>query len=141
MKSALKGVEDYFKAWHMSVNPSKTQIIIFSRGKVRKVPTFYFAGKVVNVVEDYNYLGVTFNYNNKFTKVKCKHCQVTSARKTLYSLLIKSHNLNFPLDLLLQLFHQIVMQVLLYGCETWGYEDIKQLEEFHLSFCKQVFKD
>lgn len=138
MKLALKGVEDYCNAWHMSVNTSKSKIVIFSKGKVRKVPTFHLAGKIVNVVDEYNYLGVTFNYNNKFTKAKCK--QVNSARKTLYSLLTKSYNLNLPLDLLLQLFDQIVIPVLLYGCETWGYEDVKQLEAFHLNFCKQIYK-
>ena len=41
-------------------------IIIFSRGKIRKMPKFNFNEETVDVAWDYKYLGVKFNYNNKF---------------------------------------------------------------------------
>ena len=50
------------------VNTTKTKIIVFSGGKVRRIPTFYYGCDVVEVVSDYVYLGITINYNNKFEK-------------------------------------------------------------------------
>ena len=38
-------------------------IIMFSRGKIRKMPKFNFNEETVDVVWDYKYLGVKFNYN------------------------------------------------------------------------------
>ena len=42
--------------------------MIFSRGKIRKMPKFNFNEEIVDVVWDYKYLGVKFNNNNKFKK-------------------------------------------------------------------------
>ena len=47
-------------------------------------------------------------------------------QRALYGLLAKSHNLNLPVDLQLQLFDQVILPVLLYGCEIWGFENLKQ---------------
>ena len=44
--------------------------MIFSRGKIRKMPKFNFNEETVDVVWDYKYLGVKFNYNNKFKKAQ-----------------------------------------------------------------------
>ena len=52
----------------------------------------------------------------------------------------KSYNLRLPVDLMLKLFDQLVSPILLYGCEVWGFEDLKQIESFHLHFCKQILK-
>ena len=52
----------------ISVNITKTKIIVFSRGKVRRTPTFHYGTHVVEVVSDYVYLGITMNYNNKYEK-------------------------------------------------------------------------
>lgn len=87
MQSALNAVKDYCDLWHLSVNVSKTKVVIFSKGKIRKTPTFIFGSQNIQVVDDYTYLGIIFNYNNKFNKAMAK--QVNQARGALYSLLCK----------------------------------------------------
>ena len=49
-------------------NTTKTKVVIFSRGKVRKVPKFVFGNDELSVCYDYTYLGITFNYNNVFKR-------------------------------------------------------------------------
>ena len=44
LQAALNGVEHYCNTWQLTVNTSKTKIVIFSKGKVRKVPSFTFSG-------------------------------------------------------------------------------------------------
>ena len=94
--------------------------------------------QTLSVVDDYVYLGVTFNYNNKFRKAQTK--QLNQARRAMYSLLSKSYSLDLPIDILLELFDQLVIPVLLYGSEVWGFEVIRNLEVFHMKFCKQILK-
>ena len=48
------------------MNTTKTKIVIFSRGKVRRYPYFVFGTDTIDVVDDYVYLGVKLNYNGGF---------------------------------------------------------------------------
>ena len=138
LQKALNAVKEYCTSWHLTVNTSKTKVVIFSGGKVRNRYNFTFGDVPVEVVDEYTYLGTTFNYNNRFNKSANNH--INEARRSLFSLLNKSANLNLPLDIQLELYDQLVLPILLYGCEVWGLEDLKQLEAFHLKFCKNVLK-
>ena len=138
LQNALDGVKSYCDKWQLTLNTSKTKVVVFSRGKIRRKPSFTLGDSPVEVVEDYSYLGCTFNYNNRFTKAVNK--QVNQARRALYSLLSKSRNLRLPLDLQIQLFDQLVLPILLYGCEVWGCDNYSQVEAFHVKFCKQILK-
>ena len=44
------------------------------------------------------------------------------------------------IDIHLQLFDQMIVPILLYGSEVWWYENIDQIETFHLKICKQLLK-
>ena len=38
------------------------------------------------------------------------------------------------------LFDKIVIPIVLYGCEAWGFSNLKILETLHLKYCKIVLK-
>ena len=79
------------------------------------------------------YLGVRFNYNGNFKKAISK--QVTQARKALsYIMLVKAKKLQLSVDTQCHLFDHLVLPVLLYGSEVWGYE---QIEVFHRKFLRK----
>lgn len=74
-------------------------------------------------------------------KTKTPGSPINQARGALHSLLYKCYNLLLPINLQLQLFDQVVLPVLIYGCEVWaGFEDISGLESFYIKFCKQLLK-
>ena len=54
----------YCSMWKLNINVSKT------RGKIRKIPRFFFGKKELEVVGQYKYLGLIFNYNGKLTEAK-----------------------------------------------------------------------
>lgn len=62
LQTALNALNDYCTDWDLSVNIKKTNIVIFSRGKIRTIPKFSFNNKDVEVVFEYKYLGIVFNY-------------------------------------------------------------------------------
>ena len=66
LQRALDILKIYCKFWGLDINVRKTKVKIFSRGKIRKMSKFSSNEETVVVVWDYKYLGVKFNYNNKF---------------------------------------------------------------------------
>ena len=91
LQLALDALSEYCKRWFLHVNTSKTKVVIFSPGKVqKKIPSFTFENDIVEVVDEYVYLGTTFNYNNKFRKSQVK--QLNQARRAMYSLLSKTYH-------------------------------------------------
>jgi hypothetical protein len=65
---------------------------------------------------------------------------VQHAQKALYSVYRKVWNLCIPVDLQLKLFDSIVLPILTYSCEVWGFENCAEIEKVHLRFCKKILK-
>ena len=136
LQLALNAVHKYCYDWDLTVNTDKTQIVIFSRAKVTNYPAFIFGHDLIKVVEDYTYLGVIFNYNGLFHKAINK--QARQGKRAFFALLNKVRLLRLLVDLVFELFDSLVMPVLLYGSEVWGYSDIKQIEVLHRKFIKII---
>ena len=120
--------------------PSRIRAIVFSKGKIRNIPEFTFLDEKIEVVFEYKYLGVVFNYNRNFRKAK-RHLY-DQATKAMYALISKSRRLNLSIDIQLHvhLFDSLVIPILLYGCEIWGYETNSLIEKLHLKFCKSILR-
>ena len=56
----------------------------------------------------------------------------------MFSLLNRCNALQLPIDIQLELFDRIVVPIIIYGCEIWGYEGTKTLECLHLKFLKYI---
>ena len=137
LQAALDRVHTYCALYKLIVNTNKTKIIIFSRGMIRRFPTFFYGENEIEVVKDYVYLGVTMNYNNTFSKAIRK--QLDQGRKAQFSMLIKTRKLMLPVDIQCTLFESLVFPVLLYGCEIWGFQSTSMLEIFYRKFIKKIF--
>ena len=47
-------------------------------------------------------------------------------------------NISIPTDLQFKLFDTLILPILTYGSEIWGYENTKQLEKLHLQFYRNI---
>ena len=70
--------------------------------------------------------------------MKARAKLMDQARKALYCLYRKLRNISIPIDLQLKLFDTLILPILTYGSEIWGYENTKQLEKLHLQFCRNI---
>ena len=147
LQRGLNALSQYCEDWSLQVNMSKTKIVIFSKGKSKKPPVlsdfggqkgFKFRNDQVEIVDEYVYLGVTFNFNGSHFKAMKK--QIDQARKAMFSLLTKARRLCLPVDLQLELFHKTVLPILLYGCEVWGHKNVTEIEVFYRKFLKIILK-
>ena len=134
----LNALHSYCKAWKLTVNISKTKIMIFSRGKVVKIPSWHFGPEPLEVEYNYTYLGTIFNFNGNFNKAKEK--QICQAKRAMHGLLSKARKLNLPPDIISHLFDVCIVPILLYGCEIWGFSDLTEIERVQLFFCKYILR-
>ncbi len=59
-------------AMDLRLTSEKTKIMVFarSRTRLRNLPTFKFGNLDLDLVDDYVYLGICFNWNGSFVKEK-----------------------------------------------------------------------
>ena len=93
-------------------------------------------GEKISQQDDYNYLGLLFNYNCNFYKARKKLAD--QAQNALYSLYKQIRNIYIPIDLQLKLFDALVYPILMYSAEIWGFENKNIIEKIHLQFCKKI---
>ena len=134
----LNLLHTYCQKWKLEVNAKKTKIVIFSRGLFRKPPTWTFGDHKLDVVSDYTYLGVIFNYNGGFTKAIQK--QIAQAKRASFSLVARIRKLSLPIDIQINLFDTCILPILLYGSEVWGFSNLKNVEVFQNQFFKHALK-
>ena len=132
MQHALNVFERYCVRWKLNVNLSKTKVVVFCKRKSRTLPKFQIFNQSIEILDFYPYLRLTFNYNGSFATAKKRLSE--QAQKALFSLYTKIRNLSIPVDLQLQLFDALVLPILTYGCEIWGFGNNHMLEKSIYSF-------
>ena len=84
---------DYCKIWKLKVNTEKTKIVIFSKGRL---PAYDFKinNEALEVVKEFNYLGVTFSRGGSFLNTIKNNAK--KGTKAMYEILRKGrfHNLS-----------------------------------------------
>ena len=78
------------------------------------------------------------NYNNSFSKAIQK--QILLAKKALFALKAKILESKLPIDIQIDLFNKLILPILIYGCEIWGFSNINSIDLFHRSFLKSCLK-
>jgi len=138
LQKAIDSLKEYCTCNKLHINSSKSKIMIFSRGKLRNRPIIKFGDATLEVVDEYLYLGILFNYNGTFTKAIKRLRDI--ANKAMFSILSKGRKYGLDIDTQLHLFNAVVTPILLYGCEVWGFSDLKPVEKVILRFCKMILK-
>ena len=87
---------------------------------------FYLDGNLIEIVDNFKYLGVYFASSHSFLKAR-RHA-LEQARKALHVLSKRIRNLHLPLDIQLKLFDHTIVPILLYGSEIWGFENVESVE-------------
>ena len=98
--------------------------MIFSRGKVRKTVPILAEGKELERVDTFCYLGIVFRYNNTF-QAAMKY-NIDKAKKALFKMETLLGKVDLEIETKLHLFDTMVLPILIYGCEVWGFEEIEQ---------------
>jgi hypothetical protein len=117
------------KASENSAIGGASVVVFRKRGPVKQEERWYYNNQPLEVVNDFNYLGVVFNYTGSF--VLHKQYVIGKAIKASNILLnnINKYELNPSLS---------VRSILNYACPIWGFSKTKEIERVHLRFCKSI---
>ena len=136
LQKALNVFQEYWTKWKLTVNVTKTKILIISKGRPRNNLHFYFNNSELEIVSEYKYLGFFLSRSGNFKAAK-KHIS-GQANKALFSLIKKIRTSDLPFDLQIDLFNKTITPILLYGCEIWGYGNCDVIERVQLKFYKHI---
>ena len=130
-------LSEYSAAWNLNINTSKTKIVVFrNRGKLQRKDVWLYNNEVLDIVDEFDYLGMMFNYNGKFAKTQ-KHAS-EQGRKALFSICASLKNHSFNVETQCAVFDTYVTRVLLYASEVWGWHKSGDVEKVNVNFCRKV---
>lgn len=136
LQNQIDNLEKASSSLGLSVNLSKTKIMIFRKGgHLSKKEKWFFKGQEIEVVNSYKYLGFTLTTKLSFDialeefagRAKGK---IVDLFKTMKSLACTDVTVFF------KLFDAQIKPLLLYASEIWGFTRFKAIESAHLFACK-----
>lgn len=137
LQQNLNKLHGYCNLWGLEVNTSKTKVVVFrKRGPVRQDERWFYNNEVLEVVDNFNYLGVVFNYTGTF--VLNNQFLTGKALKAMNVLFQNVKKLQVNPKLSLQLFDTFVGSTLSYASPVWGFSKSKDIERIHLRYCKMI---
>ncbi|CAA9998994.1 unnamed protein product [Nesidiocoris tenuis] len=137
MKRMLKALEEYCDLNGLTVNASKSKVMVFQRRGRRKVYEFFCARDRLEVVGSYVFLGVKFSSSGLFNQ----HAQMAiqkgvAAYKSMWPVIFKARA-NAPATWK-ALFSSAVACTSLYACEAWGMCHTEALERVQVRAFKSL---
>ena len=111
-------------------------MVFRKRGGLRKNESWTYDDIFIEIVNDFTYLGVNFNYTGSFSLNQ--KVLADKGLKALNVLNIKIRSFVFETSTIFQLCDAFVSSILGYLIEIWVYTKSKELERIHLTFCKRI---
>lgn len=137
LQTLLNSVQDYTQRWCLTVNTSKTKLVVFrSSWRVYDTESWTFNDDNIEVVDSFRYLGLVLTYNGKFYTTQ--KMLATQAQKAMFCLMKTVKENHFNIQTKLELFDTYVGSILNYGCEIWGNHKDPDIERVHLNFLKRI---
>ena len=139
LQKSLDLLKSYCDLWGLEVNIDKTKVMVFrKRGLIRNNEIWFYDNIPLEIVNDFNYLGVSFNYTGSFALNQS--VLTGKGLKAMYVLMNYLKKYNFKPKVYCQLFDAFVGSILSYGCEVWGFCKSKEIERIQLKCLKSLFK-
>ena len=135
LRKHLEVLQLFCEKSKLDINTDKTKICIFGRGA--DWHPFPWNHSILERVQTYKYLGVWLSSNGSFNVTRT--CVANQAKKVSCGLLaILSQLNNPPIQIILHLYEVMLVPILCYGCEVWGFEEDKEIEKVQMKFLKRI---
>jgi hypothetical protein len=135
-QNQLNILSQFCSNFGMKVNLNKSKIMVFRNGgPLKDNEKWFYNGEKVETVTYYKYLGVVFSNRLKWSKAtKTLAAQANKALFAIKRLYKKCNGLS--INVCFKLFDSMILPILCYGSEIWGYKKYDVIENVQLKFCK-----
>ena len=135
LQLSLSKLQSYCETWNLTVNVDKTKIIVFRKGGLlSQRERWFYNGAEIEIVNQFNYLGVVFTPGGSF--MKASKTLSGKAIRALCSLLSMTKSLDIPLNIMINLYNSFVCSILFYACEIWGFSSAISIDKVQRKFCR-----
>ena len=118
LKACLDKLSIFCLKWQLTLNPSKSKIIIFNhQGRLLR-GNFTFNNQTLEIVKSYTYLGLEITASGSYTAAKV--ALMEKARKAMMPLISTVAQFHMPINYSLHLFDSFVKPIALYNAENWA---------------------
>lgn len=128
----------YCNRWKLKVNTNKTKVMVFRKGgAIARTVQFSYDGTDIEIVKSFTYLGIVFTQGGSFNEAQ--HTLAGQAQKAIFKLnkyLYKFTSITVKHRL--ELFDKLVLPILNYCAEVWGFIPALNIERVHTQFLKKV---
>ena len=138
LQEGLDLLVTYCNRWKLKVNVDKTKIMVFRKGGILpRNLAFYYNGQQLEIENKFRYLGVVFTVGGSFSE--CQNTLAGQAQKAIFQLNKYLYKFTFlsPRHKL-ELFDKLILPILNYGGEVWGFSQANVIERVHLQYCKRL---
>ena len=98
---------------------------------------WFYGEKLIECVKQYKYLGIFFTTSLSWSLTK--ETLAAQARKALGMVYMYNYKCNgLPHGIYLEMFDKMILPILLYGSEIWGFEYSGKIEQVQHIFCKKM---
>ena len=123
LQKLLCRLEDFCTRWNLKVNIDKAKVIIFNKsGSILKGHNFLFGYNMIELVNEYKYLGIYFRSSGVFTQGIEYLCN--KALKAIFCIRKALMSDGMNAGLYVTLFNHCVKPIFLYGSEVWSLDFI-----------------
>lgn len=136
LQSLLDKLHIYCIKWNVTVNTDKSKVMVFKNGTRLENIDFYYNNIKLEMVKKFTYLGVTLSSNGKFYQSQ-KHL-AEQASKALFALNNLFESTSLDIQDKVKLFDSMILPILMYSSEIWGFHDSTDIERVHVKFLKQL---
>ena len=134
----MDNLHEYCCKWNISVNITKTKSMVFKSGNRRENLNLQYDGSPLETVNAFTYLGMTLSSNGNF--YQAQKALAEQATKALFSLNNLFDKIDLSISEKIKLFDSMILPILNYASEIWGFHPAPDIERVHLKFLKQILK-
>ena len=145
LQNSLHKLSTYCKNWGLTINSSKTKVVVFNKPFTKKIRSlkFYVGKSIIEVQNSYCYLGIEISNTGNFSKSHEKlYKKTVRAKYSVFSSVdVYADVPNVPL--FLRLFDSLLKPILLYGSEIWGVCKLPKMNkngDFDIQNCSSGIK-
>lgn len=137
MRNKLKCLATYCKMLQLNVNTSKTKILPFHKGRIKRNPFLFYEDEKIEVVNTYRYLGVNFSASGSFGPF-CKDLIKKAKGTTELMIGVLGRARSDFWESKMKLYDAAVLPSFMHGSEVWGFPCADAIEKAQLHFLKRI---
>ena len=126
----------FCKQYGMEVNEIKTNLMVVN-GNKKDREEFVCMGLTVKHAESYIYLRSPFTEDGKIQNVLAMHLKTRTADLNKFKIFCKV-NVTMPYQYKKKVLQAAIISSLIYSCESWFTDSMKQMEQMYISALKSL---